>query len=82
MTIVENVNLNATLQITDSDKNVKPVIAINSNLVNGGNNLNVSFTVIDADTLTNNIVAVQAEMDSFLVALNAKMIEFGYQVKI
>lgn len=82
MTIVENVNLNATLQITDSDKNVKPVIAINSNLVNGGNNLNLSFTVIDADALTNNVVAVQAEMDSFLLALNAKMVEFGYQVKI
>lgn len=82
MIMTENTNLKAILQITDADGDIKPVIAINSNIVKGGNNLSLNFTLIDDAIMVANVEAVQVEMDSFKAALNAKMVEFGYQITI
>ena len=82
MKINETTNLNAILQITAEDGTTKPVISINSNMVKGGNNLNLNFTITDEITLAANIATAQAEMDSFKAALNEKMVELGYQVTI
>jgi len=82
MIITENTNLKVTLQITDADSNIKPVIIINSNLAKGGNNLNFNLTVIDTATVETNLEAVQIEMDNFKIALNEKMLELGYKITI
>ena len=82
MIITENTNLKAILQITDVNGDVKSVISINSNLAKGGNSLNFNFSVIDETVMADNLEAVQTEMDNFKIALNEKMIEFGYKIKI
>jgi len=82
MIIIENTNLRATLQITDIENNLKSVMSINANLAKGGSNLNFNFTVMDEVAMLANLEATQTEMDNFKIALNEKMVEFGYSVKI
>ena len=82
MLIIENTNLRATLQFTDSEGNTKPVVNVNTNLTKGGSNFNLNFTVIDETVITNNLEAIQLEIDSFKTALSEKMIEFGYKITL
>ncbi|APC41521.1 hypothetical protein [Clostridium estertheticum] len=82
MEIKESTNLNSTLSITNADKMIKPVIAISSNLINGGNNLNLNFTITDAISIVGNEASAQVEMDSFMNALRTKMKELGYLIII
>jgi len=82
MEIRETTNLNSILSITNTDKTIKPIITINSNLSQGGNNLNLNFNIIDELSIAGNEAAAQTEMDSFMTALRAKMVELGYQVTI
>jgi len=82
MIIVENTNLNGTLEITDPEGVKKSVVSINTNLTENTNNFNFNFTVIDKVAVDANIEAVQLEMNSFMAALRDKMTSAGYLITI
>ena len=82
MTIIENINLNGTLDVEDAEGNKKQAISINSNLTQNGNNLNFSFTITDKEAVTDNVADLQSQMDTFMTALKTKMTAMGYGITI
>lgn len=82
MIITENTNLNGALEVSFNDGSTKTVVVINSNLVESNSSFNFNFSVMDKDSLTANLVELQTQMDEFMVALKAKMLERGYLLTI
>ena len=82
MIITENTNLNATLESTDSEGNKKQIVSINSNLTQNSKNFNFSYTIMDEEEVEANLEDIQTQMDEFMVALKAKMVNMGYKVTI